>query len=143
MAYFTKYPGPVYLDARTGLAGGRAHDGARRPRKVFVTAENRGGVRRPAPPPETPAPPTTASWKVLVDVLKATGACANPDIGNFPDDASRAAGLRVMYPRSSGSSHAHCAPERCSEAAAIQISKEVGYKGLYWVEASRNNGPDP
>ena len=76
-------------------------------------------------------------------MLKATGAYANPDIGNFPDEASRAAGLRVMYPLSSGSSHAHYAPERYSETAAIQISKEVGYKGLYSVEASRNNGPDP
>jgi hypothetical protein len=112
-------------------------------KKVFVTAENRGGVRRPAPPPGTPAPPATATWEVLVDVLKATGAYANPDIGNFPDEASRAAGLRVMYPLSSGSSHAHYAPERYSETAAIQISKEVGYKGLYSVEASRNNGPDP
>jgi hypothetical protein len=112
-------------------------------RKVFVTAENRGGGRRPAPPPGTPPRPTTASWEVLVEVLKATGAYANPDIGNFPDEASRAAGLRVLYPLSSGSSHAHYAPERYNEAAAIQISKEVGYKGLYSVEASRNNGPDP
>jgi hypothetical protein len=96
-----------------------------------------------APPPGAPAPPTSANWEGLVDVLKPTGAYANPDIGNFPDDASRAAGLRVMYPLSSGSSHAHYAPERYSEAAAIQISREVGYKGLYSVEASRNNGPDP
>ena len=114
-----------------------------KPRKVFVTAENRGGGRRPPPPPGTPPRPTTATWEVLVEVLKAAGAYANPDIGNFPDEASRAAGLRVMYPLSSGSSHAHYAPERYNEAAAIQISKEVGYKGLYSVEASRNNGPDP
>jgi hypothetical protein len=48
-----------------------------------------------------------------------------------------------MYPLSSGSSHDHYAPERYSEAAAIQISKEEGYKGLYSVEASRKNGPHP
>ena len=34
-------------------------------------------------------------------------------------------------------------PDRFDEAAAIKISKEVGYKGLISVEASRNNGPDP
>lgn len=48
-----------------------------------------------------------------------------------------------MYPLSSGSSSAHYAPEPYSGAAAIQVSKEVGYKGLYSVEASRNTGPIP
>jgi hypothetical protein len=43
-------------------------------------------------------------------VLKATG---SPDIGNFPDGASR--------------------------SSTIQISREAGYS----VEASRNNTPDP
>jgi sugar phosphate isomerase/epimerase len=107
-------------------------------RNVFVTMENRGNGSRTSPP--TPPYPT---WEVVVEVIKASGAYANPDTGNFPDEASRAAGLRAMYPLSSGSSHAHYAPDRFDEAAAIKISKEVGYKGLISVEASRNNGPDP
>jgi hypothetical protein len=69
-----------------------------------------GPVYLDAPPSGTPVPPTTASWEVLVDVLKATG---SPDIGNFPDGASR--------------------------SSTIQISREAGYS----VEASRNNTPDP
>jgi hypothetical protein len=80
---------------------------------------------------------------VVVEVIKASGIWANPDIGNFPDEEARAAGLRVMYPLSSGSSHCHYNPERYSEANAIKISKEVGYKGLYSIEAGANNGPDP
>jgi sugar phosphate isomerase/epimerase len=114
-------------------------------RKVFVTLENRGGGRPAAAGanPATPNPNATAGWEVLVEVIKAAGIHANPDIGNFPDDAARAAGLRAMYPLSSGSSHAHYAPERYSEADAVKISKEVGYKGLYSIETSRNNGPDP
>ena len=92
--------------------------------------ENRGGA-------------TAAPWQAVVEVIKAAGVYANPDIGNFPDDAARAAGLRAMYPLSSGSSHCHYAPERYSEADAIRISKEVGYKGLYSIEASAANGPDP
>jgi sugar phosphate isomerase/epimerase len=102
-------------------------------RKVFVTMENRGNGRNPASP----------SWEVVVEVIRAAGIYANPDIGNFPDEEARAAGLRAMYPLSSGSSHAHYNPERYSEANAIKISKEVGYKGLYSIEASANNGPDP
>lgn len=128
-------------------------------KKVFVTMENRGGRRRPNTPPAaanstaegapTAAPaggsghPEQASWEVVVEVIKAAGIHANPDTGNFPDEDARAAGLRAMYPLSSGSSHVHYDPARFNEANAIKISKEVGYMGLYSIEASTNNGPDP
>jgi sugar phosphate isomerase/epimerase len=102
-------------------------------RKVFVTMENRG---------HGPSP-TNPSWEVVVEVIRAVGIHANPDTGNFQDEASRAAGLREMYPLSCGSSHAHYDPERYSEAKAIGIGKQVGYKGLYSIEATSANGPDP
>ena len=117
-------------------------------RKVFVTMENRGQ----RPPSSTAgrnrgsaesAPTPRRGWEVIVEVIKAAGIHANPDIGNFPDEATRAAGLRAMYPLSSGSSHAHYAPERYSEADAIKISKEVGYKGLLLDRSRKGNGPDP
>jgi len=125
-----------------------------RAKKVFITMENRGGgggrggrAGAPARPPDSasPAPPrpVSPSWDVVVEVIKASGIWANPDVGNFPDEEARAAGLRAMYPLSSGSSHCHYNPERYDEAHAIQISKEAGYKGLYSIEASANNGPDP
>lgn len=130
-------------------------------KKIFVTMENRGGgggrgaapapasggaaanASATAPPPAAGRGPGTAGWQVVVEVIKAAGIYANPDVGNFPDEEQRHAGLRVMYPLSSGSSHCHYNPERYSEADAIKISKEVGYKGLYSIEASANNGPDP
>lgn len=126
-------------------------------KKIFVTMENRGGgggrgavppaaaggTPPPAPPPNPGRGPGTAGWEVVVEVIKAAGIYANPDVGNFPDEQARAAGLRAMYPLSSGSSHCHYNPERYSEADAIKISKEVGYKGLYSIEASSINGPDP
>lgn len=120
-------------------------------RKVYITMENRGGGggeragaatagnAQSAAPPRQQSP----SWEVVVEVIKASGIWANPDVGNFPDEEARAAGLRAMYPLSSGSSHCHYYPERYNEANAIRISKEVGYKGLYSIEASANNGPDP
>ena len=111
-------------------------------RKVFVTMENRGHVS-PVPGRPSGDPGRPAGWEVIVEVIKAAGIHANPDTGNFPDEAHAPPDLRAMYPLSSGSSHAHYAPERYSEADAIKISKEVGYKGLYSIEANRNNGPDP
>lgn len=140
-----------------------------RMQRVACDMENRGGGRRPAAAPAAGAPggPAGATatvapaaggnaapaapaqerggWEVLVEVIKAAGpgAYANPDIGNFPDEESRAAGLRVMYAMTAGNSHAHYAPDRYDEAKAIGISKEVGYKGLFSIETGRNNGPDP
>ncbi len=102
-------------------------------RTVCVTLENRGHGPTPINP----------SWDVVVEVIRAAGIHANPDTGNFRDEASRAAGLRAMYPLSCGSSHAHYDPKRYSELHAIGISKELGYKGLYSIEATPANGPDP
>jgi hypothetical protein len=102
-------------------------------RKVCITMENRGyGPTR-----------TDPSWEVVVEVVKAAGIHANPDTGNFGDEASRAAGLRAMYPLACGSSHVHYDPKRYSESHAIEISKQSGYKGLYSIEATAANGPDP
>jgi hypothetical protein len=101
--------------------------------KVFVTMENRGYG------PSS----TNPSWEVVMEVTRAAGIHANPDTGNFHDEVSRAAGLRELYPLACGSSHAHYDPERYSEANAIGIAKQVGYKGLYSIEATSANGPDP
>jgi sugar phosphate isomerase/epimerase len=102
-------------------------------KQVCVTLESRGRA----------VTATNPSWEVVVEVIKAAGIHANPDTGNFPDEEARHAGLRAMYPLSCGSSHAHYDPQRYSEADAIAISKELGYKGLYSIEATPANGPDP
>ena len=82
-------------------------------------------------------------WDVFVDVIKASGICANPDCGNFPDKQARAAALPIMYRMTAGSSHVKHIPEKFDTAEGIKISKEAGYKGLYTIEARGNNGPDP
>jgi hypothetical protein len=94
---------------------------------VTVTMENRGQTK-----PE-----------VLVEVIKASGTFANPDIGNFPDEETRARGLRLLYPLSHGNTHVKLAADRFDFAKAVAISKEMGYTGVYSIEASRNLAPDP
>ena len=127
----------ITMENRGGGGGGRA--GAAAGSAAATSAAATAGNAQAAAPPRQQSP----SWEVVVEVIKASGIWANPDVGNFPDEATRAAGLRAMYPLSSGSSHCHYNPERYNEANAIKISKEVGYKGLYSIEASANNGPDP
>jgi hypothetical protein len=81
--------------------------------------------------------------EVLVELIKASGAFANPDIGNFPDEETRTRGLRLLYPLSHGNTHVKLAPDRFDFAKAVGISKEMGYSGVYSIEASRTLAPDP
>jgi len=110
--------------------------GAARGRGPAVAAGDSGAAAQARPASYS------GEWRVLVEVLKAAGAWTNVDIGNYPSEEERHAALRVMLPMSSGSSHAHYAPERWSLHDTIQISKELGYKGIWSVEAGGNNGPD-
>ena len=82
-------------------------------------------------------------WETFVEVIKASGTCVNPDPGNFPDNASRAAALPVMYQLTAGSSHVKHLPDKFSTPEAIKISKDAGYKGIYTIEERAFNSPDP
>jgi Xylose isomerase-like TIM barrel len=111
-------------------------------KKVWVTVENRDD-----PPGEggrAAAGAAPADWRDEYEVIKASGIWANPDPGGFPDNEARMAGLRALYPLSSGSSHLQYNPQRWNEAKVIQISKEVRYRGLFSIEATPEaNGRDP
>lgn len=122
-------------------------------KKVMVTVENRddppgyvsstvpngggddgaGGVPNSAAA-APPARPPQHTWEDEVNLIRAAGVWANPDVASFPDNAAREAGLRVMYAMAT-SSHFKYMPNLFDSARAIQISKGVGYKGLYSIEA--------
>jgi hypothetical protein len=91
-----------------------------------------GGPGGQAGPPRWSAP-----WDVLVEVIRATGTYANPDLQYFADDAARKSGLPILYRMTSGSSHVKYSTGSYSTAECIKISKEVGYKGLYSIEGMR------
>ena len=93
-------------------------------KNVVIIMENRG----------------RATPEQLVDLMKASGTFANPDIGNFPDEEVRARGLRLMYPLARTVSHVKLSP-RFDFVNAIKISKEMGFKGWYSIET--DGGPDP
>ncbi|MGA7409977.1 MAG: hypothetical protein WBW33_05790 [Bryobacteraceae bacterium] len=118
-------------------------------KKVMVTVENRddppgyvsstvrngGGHDGAGGAPNSAADaPPEHTWEDEVHLIRAAGVWANPDVASFPDNAAREAGLRVMYAMAT-SSHFKYMPNLFDSARAIQISKEVGYKGLYSIEA--------
>jgi sugar phosphate isomerase/epimerase len=87
--------------------------------------------------------PGNAPWETVVEVIKAAGIGVNPDCGNFPDKDSRAAALPMLYRMTAGSSRVQNIPNKFDMAGAIKIANEAGYKGVFSVETSSRNSPDP
>lgn len=114
---------PGYVSSTVPDGGGP--DGA--PNTATDAVPNSAAAAPPARPPEH-------TWEDEVRLIRAAGVWANPDVASFPDNAAREAGLRVMYAMAT-SSHFKYMPNLFDSARAIQISKEVGYKGLYSIEA--------
>jgi sugar phosphate isomerase/epimerase len=122
-------------------------------KNIMVAMENRGsgGGRRgatpdagaaAAPPPPPPSPP---AYLLLVEIIKASGTYANCDLGNFPDQDTQHAGMRAMFPLTDGNCHVKLNPTRYDLPAALALTKELGYKGIYSVEAGGGGvaGADP
>jgi sugar phosphate isomerase/epimerase len=121
-------------------------------KNIKVAMENRGsgGGRQnaaanpasPAPPapPAVPAPP---AWILLVEIIKGSGTWANCDIGNFPDQETQHAGIRGMFPLTDGNCHVKLNPARYDLPAALAVVKQLGYTGLYSIEAGGGAGTDP
>jgi sugar phosphate isomerase/epimerase len=83
------------------------------------------------------------AWQAAVEVIKASGIWASPDCGNFPDRATQAAALPVLYRMTAGSSHVTHAPDKFDTVEAIGMSKKAGYKGVFSIAAWARNNPDP
>ena len=126
-------------------------------KKIMVAMENRGGGggRRGAAPPGAPPAPATlpvpaapagpAAYILLVEIIKDSGTYANCDLGNFPDQDTQHAGMRAMFPLTDGNCHVKLNPARYDLPAALPLTKELAYKGLYSIEAGGGGvaGADP
>jgi sugar phosphate isomerase/epimerase len=123
-------------------------------KKVMVSMEPRGGgggraagagsAAAPGAPAATPAavgPPLPAAWILLTEIIKGSGTYANVDIGNFGDQETQQAGMRAMFPLTVGNCHVKMNPARYDLPAALALNKELGYKGIYSIEAGGSGDP--
>jgi sugar phosphate isomerase/epimerase len=97
------------------------------PKGIDVVVENHGTASRY---PEA-----------LVEVLKASGAGALPDFGNFPDEETRERGLRLLFPLAKSLCHVKVDPSRFDLAKCVGIARDAGFEGVYSIEAT--GGGDP
>jgi hypothetical protein len=116
----------VSMEPRGGGGGGRGR---------------RGGPGAPGAAPAAPEAPPPAAWIILTEIIKGSGTSANVDIGNFPDQETQHAGMRAMFPLTVGNSHVKLNPARYDLPVALALTKELGYKGLYSIEAGGSGDP--
>jgi sugar phosphate isomerase/epimerase len=99
-------------------------------KNLYVIIENHGGVGSEHP-------------EDLVKVFQAVGShCgALPDMGNFPDEATRQRGLPLLYPYAPTVSHAkgldfdeHGIERAFDFPRAMQAAKRAGFKAVFSVE---------
>ncbi len=97
-----------------------AHGAAR---GVEVSVENHGSA--------------SAHPEQLAEVLRASGAAALPDFGNFPDENTRERGLKALFPLAKSICHAKLIPSirRC-----IEIGEGSGFRGVYSIESADVEG---
>ncbi len=104
---------------------------------IFVIIENHGGVGSEHP-------------EELVGLFEAVGAnCgALPDFGNFPDEATRQKGLRLLFPFARTVCHAKGLKfdSKGSETEfdfpqCVKTSESAGFKGIYSIEFEGEGDP--
>jgi len=108
------------------------------PKGVHVIIENHGGVGSEHP-------------EELVKLFKLVGLAtigALPDMGNFPDEATREKGLALLYPYAHVVTHAKGldigadgVEKKYDFPKAIAISKQAGFKGIYSIEFEGEGDP--
>ena len=118
-----------------GAPGGQAPAGAAAPP---ATAPAPSAV---PPPPATPPMPQPEVWALMAEILKATGASANVDVGGAgaANQEELHQCLKMLFPYNAGSMHTRV-NTRWDLATAIKyLENDLGYKGLYTIEASNGH----
>src|SRR4029078_8268982 len=83
----------------------------------------------------TPGPPPPPAFILLTEIIKESGTYSNVDIGNLGDQETQHAGMRAMFPLTDGNCHVKLNPARYDLPAALALTRTLGYKGLYSIEA--------
>ncbi len=85
--------------------------------------------------------PQPEVWALLAEILNASGARANVDVGGAgaANQEELHQCLKMLFPFTAGSMHTRVNP-RWDLATAIKfLEHDLGYKGLYTIEASNGH----
>ena len=93
-------------------------------------------------PPAGPPPLTgPAVWELLAEIIKGAGSYSNVDVGgaNAANQEELHRCLRMMFPMTAGTMHTRVNPRWDLATAMRFLENELGYKGLYTIEASNGH----
>jgi hypothetical protein len=124
----------VSVETRGAGGGGRGQrGGGPAPAGSAPTAAPSAPAAPPMPQPEV--------WALLAEILNGSGARANVDVGGAGATSQEELHqcLRLLIPLTAGSIHTRVNP-RWDLATAIKfLEHDLGYKGLYTIEASNGH----
>ena len=149
---------PTHENKVYGIPALKAMADYGRSKGIIVSVETRGGgggrgagrgagstqaaaPDAPPPPPAPPPMPQPEVWALLAEILKASGAHANVDVGGAgaANQEELHQCLKMLFPLTAGSMHTRVNP-RWDLATAIKfLEHDLGYKGLYTIEASNGH----
>ncbi len=147
---------PTHENKVYGIPALKAMADYGRAKGIIVSVETRGagggrGRGTPAPPgtaaPEAAVAPAASPmpqpevWALLAEILKASGARANVDVGGAgaANQEELHQCLTMLFPYTAGSMHTRV-NQRWDLATAIKfLEHDLGYRGLYTIEASNGH----
>jgi hypothetical protein len=137
MADYGKSKGIIVSVETRGAGGGGRGRGA----GGAAPSSSAGQMAGASPAPPTPAMPQPEVWALLAEILKASGASANVDVGGAgaANQEELHQCLKMLFPMNAGSMHTRV-NTRWDLATAIKyLEHDLGYKGLYTIEASNGH----
>ena len=96
---------------------------------------------QPAPPAGPPPLTGPAAWTLLAEIIKGAGAYSNVDVGgaSAANQEELHSCLKVMFPMTANTMHTRVNTRWDLATAMRYLEGELGYKGLYTIEASNGH----
>ena len=96
---------------------------------------------QPAPPAGPPPLTGPAVWTLLAEIIKGAGAYSNVDVGgaNAANQEELHSCLKTMFPMTANTMHTRVNTRWDLATAMRYLEGELGYKGLYTIEASNGH----
>ena len=96
---------------------------------------------QPAPPAGPPPLTGPAAWTLLAEIIRGAGAYSNVDVGgaNAANQEELHSCLKVMFPMTANTMHTRVNTRWDLATAMRYLEGELGYKGLYTIEASNGH----
>jgi hypothetical protein len=113
-------------------------------KNIIVSVETRGSGGGRRPDPGSPPPPPTSGKEanmLLAEIIKGANAYSNVDLGGARalDQEELHLCLKTMFPMTANSLHTRVNTAWDLATAMKYLEGELGYKGLYTIEASNGH----